>query len=48
MRDLNQVQALRMEHGSHDYLLRTDFQETAYHAFQAAGVRPPSPVTMLK
>jgi hypothetical protein len=47
MRDLGQVQAVRIEHGGQRYLLRTDLQGTAYQAFQAAGVRPPSAVTMV-
>jgi len=47
MRDLSQVQAVRVGHGGKAYLLRTDLQGTAHQAFQAAGVRPPSPVTML-
>ena len=47
MRDLSQLQAIRMTLGSNDYLIRTDFEGHAYQAFQAAGVRPPSRVTRL-
>jgi transposase len=47
MRYLAQVQAVRVELGGKMYLLRTDLQSSAYQAFQAAGMRPPSPVTMM-
>ncbi|MGB7295565.1 MAG: hypothetical protein WBC70_08235 [Candidatus Aminicenantales bacterium] len=47
MRDLTQVQAVRVELGGKTYLLRTDLQGSAHQAFQAAGLRPPSPVTMI-
>jgi len=47
MRDLAQVQAVRVELGGKTYLLRTDLQGSAHQAFQAAGLRPPSPVTMM-
>lgn len=47
MRDLAQVQAVRVEVDGKPYLLRTDLQGYAHQAFQAAGVRPPSPVTMV-
>jgi hypothetical protein len=46
MRDLGQVQAVRLEADGQSYILRTDLQGTAHQAFLAAGVRPPSPVTM--
>jgi transposase len=47
MRDLGQVQAVRVELDGKTYLLRTDLQGSAHLGFQAAGVRPPSPVTMI-
>ena len=47
MRNLAQVQAVRVELGGKTYLLRTDLQGAAHQAFQAAGMRPPSPVTMM-
>lgn len=47
MRDLGQVHAVRVTLDGRDYLLRTDLKGTAHHAFAAAGVRPPSPVTLL-
>jgi len=47
MRDLNQLQAIRMTLEGNDYLIRTDFEGHSYQAFQAAGVRPPSRVTKL-
>ena len=46
MRDLSQVQAVHLQTGGRSYLLRTDFQGAANQAFQAAGVRPPSAVTI--
>jgi hypothetical protein len=46
MRDLAQVQAVHVEAAGQAYLLRTDLQGTAHQAFQAAGVRPPSAVTI--
>jgi hypothetical protein len=46
MRDLSRVQAVRLEADGRSYLLRTDLEGTAHQAFLAAGVRPPSPVTM--
>jgi len=46
MRDLGQVHAVRLEADGHTYVLRTDLQSTAHQAFRAAGVRPPSSVTM--
>ncbi len=48
MRDLAQVQAVRVELDGHRYLLRTDLVGTANRAFVAAGVRVPSPVTLLR
>ena len=47
MRDLAQVQAVHVELDGHQYLLRTDLKGVAHQAFVAAGVRPPSPVTLL-
>jgi len=47
MRDLSEVRAVRVELGGKTYLLRTDLQGSAFEAFQAAGVRPPSPVTIM-
>lgn len=44
MRDLSQVQAIRVELDGKHYLLRTDLRGSAHHAFAAAGIRPPSPV----
>mgnify|MGYP000352244143 CR=1 FL=1 len=46
MRDLGRVQAVRLEADGQSYMLRTDLEGTAHQAFLAAGVRPPSPVTM--
>jgi len=46
MRDLGQVHAVRLEADGQTYVLRTDLQGTAHQAFRAAGVRPPSSVTM--
>ncbi len=47
MRDLGRVQAVRLESDGRSYVLRTDLEGTAHQAFLAAGVRPPSPVTMI-
>ena len=47
MQNLAQVQAVRVELGGKTYLLRTDLQGSAHRAFQAAGMRPPSPATMM-
>jgi len=47
MRNLVQVQAVRVESGGKTYLLRTDLQGSSHQAFQAAGMRPPSPATMM-
>jgi len=47
MRDLNQVHAVLLELDGKRYQLRTDMIGSAHHAFAAAGVRPPSPVTTL-
>jgi hypothetical protein len=46
-RDLGQVHSVLVELDGHRYQLRTDMMGSAYHAFAAAGVRPPSPVTLL-
>lgn len=48
MRDLAQVQAVRVELDGKTYLLRTDLQGVAHQGFLAAGVRPPSPVILIK
>jgi len=45
MRDLQQLQAVRITLDGTSYLIRTDFQGIAYQAFQAVGARPPSRVT---
>ena len=47
MRDLSQVQAVSVDLDRQRYLLRTDMVGVAHHAFVAAGVRAPSPVTLL-
>jgi hypothetical protein len=47
MRDLKQVQAVHLELDGQRYQLRTDMRGSAHLAFAAAGVRPPSPVTLL-
>jgi hypothetical protein len=47
MRDLSQVQAVQVEMDGRRYRLRTDLSGTAGQVFAAAGVRPPSPVTLL-
>ena len=47
MRDLGQVQAVDVELDGKRYLLRTDLIGAATAAFDAAGVRPPEPVTFL-
>lgn len=48
MRDLAQVQAVRVELDGKTYLLRTDLQGVAHQGFLAAGIRPPSQVTMIQ
>jgi hypothetical protein len=47
MRDLKQLQAIRMTLDGTPYLIRTDFQRVAYQALKVAGVRPPSRVIRL-
>jgi hypothetical protein len=47
MRDLGQVHAVLVELDGQRYRLRTDLVGSAHHAFAAAGVRVPSPVTAL-
>lgn len=47
MRDLSQVQAVRVELDGRSYVLRTDLSGVAHQAFVAAGVRPPPTVTAL-
>jgi hypothetical protein len=47
IRDLSQVQSVLIELDGNRYQLRTDMRGAAHHAFTAAGVRPPSPVTLL-
>ena len=46
MRDLSQVQPVHLQADGWSYQLRTDLQGAAHQAFQAAGVRPPSAVTI--
>lgn len=45
MRDLKQMQSVHLELDGQHYQLPTDMRGAAHHAFAAAGVRPPSPVT---
>ena len=47
MRDLTEVRAVDLTLDDHRYRLRTDLRGSAYHAFAAAGVRPPAVVTPL-
>jgi hypothetical protein len=47
MRDLKQLQAVHMNLDGRSYRIRTDFEGVAYQAFKAAGVQPPSRVTVL-
>ena len=47
MRDLKQLQAIRMTLDGTPYLIRTDFQGVAYQVLKVAGVRPPSRVMRL-
>jgi hypothetical protein len=47
MRDLMRVQAVTVELDGQSYRLRTDLTGRATQLFQAAGVRPPGPVTSL-
>lgn len=47
MRDLGQVQAVRAELDGKTFILRTDLQGSAHQGFKAAGVKPPSAVTMI-
>jgi transposase len=47
MRDLKQLQAVRISLEGQPYLIRTDFEGIAYQAFKAAGVQPPSRVIRL-
>jgi len=47
MRDLGQVQSVIVELDGQRYQLRPDLVGSAYHAFAAARVRPPYPVTLL-
>jgi len=46
-RDLGQVQSVLVELDGQRYQLRTDLVGSAHHAFAAARVRPPYPVTLL-
>jgi len=48
MRDLSQMQAVEVELEGRRYRLRTDLRGAAGQAFAAAGLRPPSPVTVLE
>jgi hypothetical protein len=45
MRDLARVQAVTLDADGTRFLLRTDMVGSAFDAFAAAGVRPPSPAT---
>jgi len=47
MRDLTEVRAVDLTLDGQRYRLRTDLRGSAYHAFAAAGVRPPAIVTPL-
>jgi hypothetical protein len=47
MRDLTEVRAVNLTLDGQRYRLRTDLHGSAYHAFAAAGVRPPAIVTPL-
>ncbi len=47
MRDLARVQVVTIDLDDNRYLLRSDMANAAHHAFAAAGLRPPSPVTLL-
>jgi len=47
MRDLEQVRAVDVTLDGHRYRLRTELVGAAHHAFAAAGVRVPAPVTAL-
>lgn len=47
MRDLAQVQAVTVDLDQQRFLLRTDLVGSAWEAFAAAGIRPPSAVTSL-
>ncbi|HPD31162.1 MAG TPA: hypothetical protein PLL20_14310 [Phycisphaerae bacterium] len=46
MRDLSAIQAVRVKMGGRRYRLRTDLQGSAGQIFAAAGVQPPSEVTL--
>lgn len=47
MRDLTEVRAVDVTLDGKSYRLRTDLRGSAFQAFAAAGVRPPSPLTHL-
>jgi hypothetical protein len=47
MRDLAEVKAVELTLDGHRYRLRTELRGSAFDAFAAAGVRPPSLVTPL-
>jgi hypothetical protein len=47
LRDLHRVQAVTLDLDGIRYRLRTDLAGSAFDAFAAAGVRPPSPVSSL-
>ena len=47
MRDLAQVQAVTVDLDGQRYRLRTDMVGVAHHALAVAGIKVPSPVTML-
>ena len=47
MRDLHQLQAVRIILEGQSYLIRTDFEGDANHSLKAARVQPPSRVTRI-
>ena len=47
MRDLKRLQAVHLDLDGRSYRIRTDFEGVAYQAFKAAGVQPPSRVTIV-
>jgi hypothetical protein len=47
MRDLDQLKAIELTLDGQRYRLRTQLQRSAFAAFAATGVRPPSVVTPL-
>ena len=47
MCDLKRLQSVHLDLDGRSYRIRTDFEGVAYQAFKAAGVQPPSRVTIL-